>query len=127
MAAEAIERPLAYEIAASLERALGEGSSHRAAVCTDLWYLNEPAVRHTPVIAVGGPSRNALAAHFAPHLQRRIGEDGRWLVQTPAQGDDLAVLLWGDRPEDTAIAVQHFVDTLLNHFAAECVALGASS
>lgn len=119
--AEIEDRPLAHALAerccAALDDAVdGPAGTMRAVVCTDLWYLNEASVRAAPVLAVGGPRRNALCAHLTAQLPRRFGEDGQWVIQTPEEADDLVVLMWGESREQTRLAVRTFAQDVLDAF-----------
>lgn len=125
--AERRHRPLAYHLR---ERALAilastEGPTatpdERVLVCSDIWYLNHPALRQRATLSIGGPEVNALTAHLADRLPSLFAIDGELLIQGEASFDTPLACVWGASAETTAKAVSLFESKYLDDFLAAAV------
>ena len=125
--AERRHRPLAYHLR---ERALaildgGHASQpardERVLVCSDIWYLNHPALRQRATLSIGGPEVNALTAHLADRLPSLFAIDGELLIQGEGSFDTPLACAWGATPEATAKAVALFESRYLDDFLASAV------
>lgn len=117
--AEAYDRPLAYRVQAEAAALLsGEISdaARRVVVCGDLWYLNQPFFGAGPVISIGPPESNALAAHLADRLPSLRVVDRQWIIQADPTFDPPWVSCWGSTPENGAAAVAAFMANVLPEF-----------
>ena len=83
---------------------------------TDLWYLNQDALRAQPTICIGHPEVNALGAYLADKLPSVYTVDDQILVQMDPELLDLVVSCWGQSPRDTARAVAAFLDSHADRF-----------
>jgi hypothetical protein len=123
--AEEHDRPTAYALAGALARGLAErngagasagsgaggdrnAGSWRVVVCSDLWYVNHPALRACPTVSVGGPRVNALTATLAGLLPDVLSVRGEYIVQLDPDLIDLACACWGETAEGTREAVRQF-------------------
>lgn len=121
--AELWDRGPAYRLRELAASALGQGHRLEPVVCTDLWYMNSPALRGRPTISVGSPGLNALSAYLADKLPSAFVVDGVLMVQYDPQAQDPAACCWGVDAESTAAAVDAFCDRYLGDFldaAARC-------
>jgi hypothetical protein len=107
--AEMNDRPLAYGLKAEIDRR-GEGLPFRnAVVVSDAWYAQNRIFHLCPVVAVGGPGVNALAASLANDLPMLVRKDERVFVQGSWDGEQKRASLWGVDRAATAQAVGVFV------------------
>jgi hypothetical protein len=107
--AEMNDRPLAYGLKAEIDRR-GEGKPFRGAVVvSDAWYAQNRIFHLCPVVAVGGPGVNALAASLANDLPMIFRQGDRVFVQGSWDGEQKQVSLWGVDRTATAQAVEAFV------------------
>lgn len=117
--AEEHHRPIAYQLcerisAMSRDELGSEGV--RPLVCTDLWWLNDPAMRERPTISIGGPEVNALTAYLTDKLPSAYAVDGALAVQLDVEFADPLAACWGTDPRQTASAVDVFCRTYLRGF-----------
>lgn len=124
--AEYFDRPLAYRLADRVrgwlnerfpdELADGSCGPLESLVCTDVWYLNDRAMRGRPVISIGGPGVNALTAALADKLPSVFVIDDVMMVQMDPECADLSVCCWGVGPTETAGALDVFCERYLEEF-----------
>ncbi len=118
--AEAADRPLAYRLRSEIERWKDRQAGSLATdlgvlVCTDLWYMNDEALRQRPTICIGGPGVNALSSYLAQHLsERHTAADV--LMQLDEDFIDLRVILWGRDHGKTVHGLELFVDKFLDGY-----------
>jgi hypothetical protein len=116
--AEADDRPIAYALAAEIERRLDRagGPAPRVTLCTDLWYLNDDRLRTMPTVSVGGPEVNALSAFLGDRVPSAFAIDGRLVVQMDLELGDPVACCWGVGAEATRAATEAFSDRYLDLF-----------
>lgn len=128
LTAEAEDRPLAYRLRERLMEWLAanaEGDhpvvehAARVLVCTDLWYLNNDALRTRPTISVGSPSVNALSAFLGDKLPSAFAIEDVLLVQFDLDLEDLIACCWGVNQSATLAAVDAFAERYLEDFMRE--------
>ncbi len=126
--AEWHHRPLAARLIAQIHDRLGArfGSDAstwpiRPITCTDVWYLNQDALRTRPTISIGGPDSNALGAYLADKLPSAFAIKGRILVQLDPQWSSLVASCWGTTPAETAASVDAFCDRYLTPFLKQAI------
>lgn len=88
----------------------------RALVCTDLWYLNDDALRRRPTICVGDPEANAATACLAHRLPPVLEVDDRYRIHLDLDRIDLQCCVWGANASATATAAEVFVARYLDAF-----------
>lgn len=108
--AEVADRPIADALRGVLEARLPRGARLRPIVMTDLWYLNQPALRAQPSVSIGRPDVNAFAAFLADKLPSVLAADGRLIVQLDPEFLDPVASCWGVDDAATAEAVQVFAE-----------------
>ncbi len=107
--AEMNDRPIAYGLKTELDR-VGAGRAFRGAtVVSDRWYADNRIFHLCPVVAVGGPGVNAVAAALVKDLPVLVQRDDRIFVQGDWDGEHQRVSLWGVDRVATAQAVQVFL------------------
>lgn len=125
--AEAADRPIAYRLRERMSRWLGDHSAEvksggpekpapSVVVCSDLWYLNQGALRERPTVSVGGPSVNALSAYLGTRLPSALAVEGVMLVQADLEFVDAVACCWGVDAGATLSAVDAFADRYLDQF-----------
>lgn len=107
--AEDKDRPLAYALAGEVRKRLPEGSSWQCLVISDLHYINAEELHECPLICVGGPGVNHLAAVLFRELPPALAVDRVLLIQMDVECKDLRTSLWGMDHETTVEALQTFV------------------
>lgn len=108
--AEVEDRPTASALRDALASRAPEGFPLAPVVMTDMWYLNNDALRAQPTIAVGRPDVNALSAFLADKLPSVITVDDRFVVLLDPELSDPAASCWGVNATATAEAVHAFVE-----------------
>ena len=107
--AEMNDRPIAYRLKAEIDR-IGAGRAFRGAtVVADRWYADNRIFHLCPVVAVGGPGVNAVAAALVKELPVLVQQDDRIFVQGAWDGEHQRASLWGVDRVATARAVQVFL------------------
>ncbi len=107
--AEREDRPLAYLLKRQTEEILGyDADDGGVVVISDLWYLNAEALHSLPVISIGNPNTNALAAFLFKRLAKVVVVDETLTIQMDLHMADLRASIWGNDYESTAIAVDIF-------------------
>jgi hypothetical protein len=117
--AEEHHRPIAYRLCERLgAAAAGQAGLDfvRPLVCTDLWWLNDPAMRDRPTISIGGPEVNALTAYLADKLPSAYAVDGVMMVQLDVEFGDPLAACWGRDAAQTEAAVDVFCGKYLLGF-----------
>ncbi|MCC6660546.1 MAG: hypothetical protein IT437_06630 [Phycisphaerales bacterium] len=114
--AERDDRPAAYRLRDAMLEAMGPGDAGRVLVCSDLWYLNQPELRHDPTVSIGAPGVNALTAFLAGRLPTALAVAGRITVQLDPELADPVAACWGVGPAGTAQAVAAFAERYLPAF-----------
>ncbi len=122
--AELADRPIARDVAAHLTEAFdaavaGPPGTVVVGVCTDLWYLNQEALRGQPLLSLGPPAANAATAWLADKLPSVAAEQGQWMVQMR----DGAAAAWGNRPGATARAARVFLESHADAFVEQAIHL----
>lgn len=123
LAAEVSDRAIAYGLRRTIldwrpadAPAPDESASLRPVVLTDVWYLNDQALRLQPTICVGGPEVNAATAFHASRIPTALIVEDAYRIQLDPEGLDTAACLWGTDPVRTAEAVACFVARYLDAF-----------
>ncbi|MHC4990644.1 MAG: hypothetical protein ACYTGC_06650 [Planctomycetota bacterium] len=116
--AELSDRPLASRLRrAVLDRLDADGLEGPVPViCTDLWYLNDLALRRRPAVAIGSPDVNAATAYLAHRLPTAFVVEGVMRVHMDREAIDPQACAWGSDPDSTARAVDLFVERYLDEF-----------
>ncbi|MBN2375354.1 MAG: hypothetical protein JXD22_03060 [Sedimentisphaerales bacterium] len=122
--AEQADRPLAYHLKNVIEKQLLDQSRDlQIVVIGDLWYLNSQALQKIPMISVGGPGVNAVAANLYEKLSKTLIVDERLVIQMDLHLQDLRASVWGTNHELTVNAVELFIDRgLLKNFLSAVLA-----
>ena len=122
--AEQADRPLAYHLKNVIEKQLVElGGDLQIVVISDLWYLNSQALQKVPMISVGGPGVNAVAANLYEKLSKTLIVDERLVIQMDLHLQDLRASVWGTNNEMTVNAMEIFIDRgHLNNFISAVLA-----
>jgi hypothetical protein len=108
--AEMNDRPLAYRLKAEIDRR-GQGKAFRGAlVVSDAWFAQNRIFHLCPVVAIGGPGVNALAAGLVNELPMLVKRDDRVFVQGEWDGEEKRASLWGMDRTATAEAVRLFLE-----------------
>ena len=110
--AEAGDRPLAYQLQAAIVDWLAEHAAGDDPLvpltCTDVWYLNAEELHARPLISLGGPGVNALAAYLAQRVPPVLTVEDRLFIQMDLEFTDLRVSVWGHNGRSTAAALKLF-------------------
>lgn len=122
--AERDDRPLAQHMLHSItdwldgEELNGLSRRREPFILTDLWYLNDEALRGSdqPVISIGNPEFNACSAYLANRLPDALVIDGSMRIQFDPEFGDLRACLWGSSSEETTRAVGLFIERHLDPF-----------
>ena len=85
-------------------------------VCSDVWWLNNDAMRHLPTVCVGSPETNALTAYLADKLPSVFAIEGAIAVLADLDFAEIRACCWGKGPGATASAVDAFVERYLDAF-----------
>ena len=85
-------------------------------VCTDVWYLNDDALRARPTISIGGPEVNALSAYLLARVPVVFSINDRLAVHLDIRFQDLSACCWGVDAESAAAAVDAFAQRYLAGF-----------
>lgn len=120
--AEASDRPLAYRLAEKLRPAIAKACDEDdqapgVLVCSDIWWLNNDALRTRPTISIGAPDVNALTAYLADKLPFVYSIEGQLGVQMDLDFVDPWATIWGVSERTTTQAVEAFEAKYLDHFA----------
>lgn len=121
LAAEVSDRPLAYHLRSLIVQELERTETEPLppddiVVCSDLWYLNNAALRERPTISVGGPTVNALTASWAESLPSVFAIDQVLIVQGDWSQDPPVAAIWGVHTAATARAIEAFREKYLADF-----------
>lgn len=122
LSAEAADRPAAYGLRRRmLEWLAARGEPEdpgrpRVIVCSDVWYLNNDALRARPTVSIGGPAVNALSAYLGDKLPSAFTIENVLIVQADLDFDDVVACCWGKDAASTAAAVEAFVERYLDGF-----------
>jgi len=111
--AEAADRPLAYLLRERMRERL---AALQPLVCSDLWYLNNDALRARPTVSVGGPAVNAFSAFLGDKLPSVFAIDGELMIQLDPESPEHLACCWGANAEGTERAVGIFIDRYLDTF-----------
>lgn len=116
------DRPLAYRLAEKLRAELTDTADPDDApptvvVCSDIWWLNNDALRTRPTISIGAPDVNALTAFLADKLPFVYSIEGQLGVQMDLDFVDPWSTIWGVSERMTAQALDAFEQKYLSHFA----------
>ena len=119
--AEMTDRPIAYRLrermASWLLSKVSEGDPPLTPlVVTDLWYLNDAALRRSPSVSIGSPGVNAFSAYLGDKLPSAFVVDDRLMVQMDLDFTELVACCWGVDTETTGHAVDAFMDRYLDDF-----------
>jgi hypothetical protein len=107
--AEMNDRPLAYRLKAEIDRRGGGKAFRGGLVVSDAWFAQNRIFHLCPVVAVGGPGVNALAASLVNDLPMLVKREDRAFVQGQWDGEEKRASLWGMDRRATAEAVEIFV------------------
>jgi hypothetical protein len=102
---EAMDRPLAYRLAAEIDKKLGEDSPWKSLVISDVLYMNDERLAAQPTISVGGPGVNHLSALLFRELPSVLAIDNVLIIQMDIELNDLRCCLWGMNHEQTVEAL----------------------
>ena len=119
--AEIADRPLAYRLQERIQHWL---ESHRCdlgveiqpVVCSDVWYVNQPALQRRPTISLGGPGVNALSAYYAQKLAAALIHDDQMMIQLDPEFVDLRASAWGVDHEKTVRVLDLFMSKYLDGY-----------
>ncbi len=119
--AEVADRPLAYRLLDCVHTWLGDHADELAVeiqpvVCSDVWYVNQPALQRRPTISLGGPGVNALSAYYAQKLPAALVHEDRMMIQLDPEFVDLRVCTWGVDHENTVRVLDVFLSKYLDAF-----------
>lgn len=120
--AELADRPLAYRLRRSVDEWLGKHAQGlniplQTAVCSDIWYMNQPAVlQRRPTISIGGPGVNALSAYFYQKLPHSPVAESDVFIQLDTEYTDLRASVWGANHVLTVRATDRFLGEYLDAF-----------
>lgn len=130
LSAEVHDRPVGERLARALESALvrrGVATEAPAGitpiVCTDLWYLNDDALRARPTISVGRPERNALSAYLGDKTPSAFVVDDVLIVQADPEMREAVACCWGVDADATRWAADAFIDRYLDAFVERLIAM----
>ena len=116
--AELGDRPLAYRVEQAVrervEAALGKpgaGELPRLSpvVVSDVYYLNDEAIRARPTISVGGPGVNAVSAMLVNKIPTALAIENTLVIQMDVEMRDARCAVWGMNHLDTVRAVEAFL------------------
>jgi len=108
--AEQADRPLAYSLKQTIENhACSQDCSPKVLVMSDLWYLNSESLHAIPMISIGGPGVNAVAAHLLKRLPNALVVENSLIIQMDLNLRDLRVCIWGANHELTVNALDLFI------------------
>jgi len=114
---EAHDRPIGQRLAVLINTTLGfDSGPGPALVCTDLWYLNDEALRARPTVSVGRPDRNALSAYLGDKAPSAFVVDDVLMVQADPEMTEAVVCCWGVDARATSWAVDAFIERYLDAF-----------
>ena len=85
-------------------------------VMTDVWYLNDEALRLQPTIAIGDPSVNATSAYFANRLPCAYAIENACQLLLDPELLEPRVCLWGVDDESAGLAMERFETRWLEEF-----------
>ena len=119
--AERLDRPIAVRLAQAMA-APAAVLELEPIVVVDLWYLNQPAARVRPTIAIGPPERNAATAFFATRLPTAMVVEGHYRIHLDPEGITPHACAWGVTPEANAEAAE----TLARRFLTELLEAAAA-
>ncbi len=109
--AEQADRPLAYDLKAKIEMCLSDLQfSNNVVVLSDIWYLNAEALQQLPMISLGGPGVNAVAAFLHKRLANALVIDNTLAIQMDLDKPDLKASIWGVDNDTTCQALDLFVE-----------------
>ena len=108
--AEMNDRPLAYRLKAEIDRRGGGRAFRAGLVVSDAWFAQNRIFHLCPVVSIGGPGVNALAASLVEDLPFLVKREDRVFVQGAWDGEQPRVSLWGMDRTATADAVDAFLD-----------------
>jgi len=121
--AEEKDRPLAYTLATEIRKRLPPDSPWRCLVISDLHYINNEDLHECPLVCLGGPGVNHLAAVLLRELPPALAVDRVLLIQMDVEMKDLRTCLWGMNHDTTVEAIQTFIQKgYLDRFLAAVVA-----
>lgn len=114
------DRPLAYalrkEILSRLDARFPDGPPVDVVVCSDVWRLNDDALKTVPTVSIGGPGVNALTAYLGDKLASVFVIDDQLIVQMDLDFDDMLACCWGMDHDLTIQAVDAFVERYLDDY-----------
>lgn len=119
--AEHTDRPIAYRLRELMNLWLANHADDlpdpfTPIVVTDVWYLNDAALRERPSVSVGGPNVNAFTAYLADKLPSAFTIDDVLTVQMDLAMSDVLAACWGMSSPDTLRAVEAFSERYLDQF-----------
>jgi hypothetical protein len=82
-------------------------------VLTDLWYLNDPALRVQPTISIGRPELNAVTAYLSARVPTAHVVEDAFRIQLDPELIDLHACVWGSDHGGTVDAVACFCERFL--------------
>lgn len=116
--AETEDRPTAQLLRDALAAAAGPAFPLVPVVVTDLWYLNDQALRAQPTVSVGRPETNALSAYLADKLPSVLAVNDRLIVQLDPDLTEPLACCWGADEDGTAEAAHAFLERWSESFLA---------
>ncbi len=114
--AEIDDRPIAGKLRETCMGMINQDAGQSVVICTDLWYLNNDALRSVATISLGRPERNALGAYLAQRLPSILTVEDRFVVQMDPMLTDLIASCWGVDRRGTQDAVEAFAQEHLVRF-----------
>jgi hypothetical protein len=104
------DRPLAYRLAGAIDSRGDPAAWKRAVVISDLSYESDAVAQSCPTISIGGMAANSVSARFCRVLPAALSVEGKSFIHLDITFRDQRVLLWGKGQEETARAVDLFLE-----------------
>ena len=79
------------------------------AVISDVYYLNNESIQDRPLIAIGGPGVNMVAANLVEELPTAVTIENQLVIQMDVEMNDARCAVWGMDHLSTVQAVELFI------------------
>ncbi|MCA9281776.1 MAG: hypothetical protein H6812_03330 [Phycisphaeraceae bacterium] len=115
--AERVDRPIAYRLREHLLREVDALEADMdVMLCTDVWYLNNDALRARPTVSVGGPGVNALSAFLIDKVPTAFAIDDVLSIHMDVEDADPIACVWGTSAGALASGVDAFCERYAERF-----------
>lgn len=109
--AEQYDRALAYYLSNAVSRGdWGCEQRFNVVVISDLWFFSMGNLQPLPVISLGGPEVNALAAQLYKRLAQALVIDNSLMIQMDLERGDPRASVWGVHKQLTRDALDIFIE-----------------